>query len=483
MTETMNKGSAHLNKLWLFLGPFLFLLTCFTNSPEGLSEQGWRTAGLAMWLAVWWVSEAVPIPVTSLVPLLAVPLAGINDIKSTSSAYSHPLIFLFLGGFLISIAMEKSQLHKRIALKTMLKSGTNPKYQILAMMLVSGFLSMWINNTATTLMLLPIALSVIHVLQSNGNGCDNYAKALLLAIAYSASLGGVGTIIGTAPNALMVAYLWDNYQIKIGFAQWMIVAVPFTFGMILLCWVWLTKFAFKLTPQDDSSALTDVFSSQLSELGKMSLAQKNVLFVFLFAVFGWLLRPYLQTWTGLDITDTGIAIAASILLFVLPASKEGQKVMDWAAAKDVPWGILLLFGGGLTLASQIKGSGLAAYIANLLAGASAIPIVLGVIAVAALITFLTELTSNTATAAGFLPLLGPVAEQVTGTPLIWIIPAAMAASCAFMMPVATPPNAIVFGSGEIRIRDMVKAGFVLNLIAITMISLLTLTVAKWVFVF
>ncbi|KZX01303.1 anion transporter [Pseudoalteromonas luteoviolacea] len=483
MTETMNKGSAHLDKLWLFLGPFLFLLTCFTSSPEGLSEQGWRTAGLAMWLAVWWVSETVPIPVTSLVPLLAVPLAGINDIKSTSSAYSHPLIFLFLGGFLISIAMEKSQLHKRIALKTMLKSGTNPKYQILAMMLVSGFLSMWINNTATTLMLLPIALSVIHVLQSNGNGCDNYAKALLLAIAYSASLGGVGTIIGTAPNALMVAYLWDNYQIKIGFAQWMIVAVPFTFGMILLCWVWLTKFAFKLTPQEENSALTEVFSSQLAELGKMSLAQKNVLFVFLFAVFGWLLRPYLQTWTGLGITDTGIAIAASILLFVLPASKDGQKVMDWAAAKDVPWGILLLFGGGLTLASQIKGSGLAAYIANVLAGASAIPIVLGVIAVAALITFLTELTSNTATAAGFLPLLGPVAEQVTGTPLIWIIPAAMAASCAFMMPVATPPNAIVFGSGEIRIRDMVKAGFVLNIIAITMISILTLTVAKWVFAF
>ncbi|KZN56917.1 anion transporter [Pseudoalteromonas luteoviolacea CPMOR-2] len=480
----MNKGSAHFNNLWLLLGPFLFLITCFTNSPEGLSEQGWRTAGLAMWLAVWWVSEAVPIPVTSLVPLLAVPLVGINDIKSTSSAYAHPLIFLFLGGFLISIAMEKSQLHKRIALKTMLKSGTNPKYQILAMMLVSGFLSMWINNTATTLMLLPIALSVIHVLQKNGNGCNNYAKALLLAIAYSASLGGVGTIIGTAPNALMVAYLWDNYQIKIGFAQWMIVAVPFTFGMILLCWVWLTKFAFKLSPQEDSDALTEIFSSQLAALGRMSIAQKNVLFVFLFAVFGWLLRPYLQTWTGLDITDTGIAVAASILLFVLPASKDGrEKVMDWAAAKDVPWGILLLFGGGLTLASQIKGSGLAEYIANLLAGASAIPIVLGVVAVAALITFLTELTSNTATAAGFLPLLGPVAEQVTGTPLIWIIPAAMAASCAFMMPVATPPNAIVFGSGEIKIRDMVKAGFVLNLIAITMISVLTLTVAKWVFVF
>ncbi|MCF6439588.1 DASS family sodium-coupled anion symporter [Pseudoalteromonas luteoviolacea] len=484
MTDTMVKGSSLYNKFWLFLGPFLFLLTCLTQSPEGLSEQGWRTAGLAMWLAVWWVSEAVPIPVTSLVPLLAVPLADINDIRSTSSAYAHPLIFLFLGGFLISIAMEKSQLHKRIALKTMLKSGTNPKYQVLAMMLVSGFLSMWINNTATTLMLLPIALSVIHVLQKNGAHCDNYAKALLLAIAYSASLGGVGTIIGTAPNALMVAYLWDNHQIEIGFGQWMMVAVPFTFGMIVLCWLWLTKFAFKLTAQQNDTQMTEVFSAQLKEQGKMTIAEKNVMYVFLFAVFGWLLRPYLQTWTGLNITDTGIAVAASIMLFILPADSSGEKkVMDWPAAKEVPWGILLLFGGGLTLASQIKGSGLAEYIANLLAGASAIPLVLSVVAVAALITFLTELTSNTATAAGFLPLLGPVAEQVTGTPLVWIIPAAMAASCAFMMPVATPPNAIVFGSGEIKIKDMIKAGFVLNIIAIAVISLLTLTVARWVFAF
>ena len=211
-----------------------FLSTFFIDTPSGMPEVAWKTAGLALWLGVWWVSEVVPIPVTSLVPIIAVPLAGINDIKSVTSVYSHPLIFLFLGGFLISIAMEKWHLHKRIALITMLKSGNNPKFQILAMMMVSGFLSMWINNTATTLMMLPIALSVIYVLRENNSSCDNYGKALLLAIAYSASIGGVGTIIGTAPNALMAAYLWENHQIKIGFAQWMMFAVPFVFTKLAI---------------------------------------------------------------------------------------------------------------------------------------------------------------------------------------------------------------------------------------------------------
>ncbi|KNC67163.1 SLC13 family permease [Pseudoalteromonas ardens] len=480
--DNLKKSKLWTDRLCLLLGPAFMLLTCLTAAPEGMSVEAWRTAGLALWLGIWWVSEVVPIPATSLVPLLVVPLAGINDIKSASSLYAHPLIFLFLGGFLISIAMERWQLHKRIALHTMLRSGNNPKTQILAMMLVSGFLSMWINNTATTLMMLPIALSVIHVLKDNQSQDNNYGIALLLAIAYSASLGGVGTIIGTAPNALMVAYLWENYQIKIGFAQWMVMAVPFTFGMILLCWVWLTRFAFKVQKTNNDTDLTQIFTKQLGELGRMSLAEKNVLLVFVFAAVSWISRPYLASWTGLDITDTGIAMAAALLLFVLPAKGGSDtRLMDWQAAQQVPWGILLLFGGGLTLASQIKGSGLAEYIANMLAGASAIPLVLGVLAVAALITFLTELTSNTATAAGFLPLLGPVAEQIAGTPLIWVIPAAMAASCAFMMPVATPPNAIVFGSGEIKIRDMIKAGFVMNLFAIVVITILTVTVGSYLF--
>ena len=481
-----SKNENRFNQLMLLLGPSIFLLTCLTNAPVGMEVNAWRTAGLALWLAIWWVSEVVPIPATSLVPLIAVPLAGINDIKTAASLYAHPLIFLFLGGFLISIAMERWQLHRRIALHTMLRSGNNPKRQILAMMLVSGFLSMWINNTATTLMMLPIALSVIHVLKENSQGDDNYGKALLLAIAYSASLGGIGTIIGTAPNALMVAYLWESYQIKIGFAQWMALAVPFSFIMIIICWYWLTRFAFKLQDdkQGDTVNLSTLFRQQLSELGSMTLAEKNVLAVFVFAAVSWILRPYIAQFTGLNITDTGIAMIAAIMLFILPAKKKtDERVLDWQSANQLPWEILLLFGGGLTLAAQIKSSGLAVYIANSLAGASAMPIVIGVLVVTALICFLTEMTSNTATAAGFLPLLGPVAEQVAGTPLIWVIPAAIAASCAFMMPVATPPNAIIFGSGEVKIKEMIKAGFAMNVIAIAIITVMTMSVGSLVFGF
>jgi sodium-dependent dicarboxylate transporter 2/3/5 len=485
MMTVNTKNNNQLTLFFMLLGPILFLVTCITKAPADMPVTAWRTAGLALWLATWWVSEVVPIPATSMVPLIAVPLAGINDIKSAASLYAHPLIFLFLGGFLISIAMEKWHLHKRIALHTLLKSGNSPTLQILAMMLVSGFLSMWINNTATTLMMLPIALSVIHVLKENNSTDGNYGKALLLAIAYSASLGGIATIIGTAPNALMVAYLWENYQIKIGFAQWMAFAVPFSFIMILLCWVWLSRFAFKLSHNTEKSAhLSALFKSQLSELGCITLAEKNVLFVFVFAASSWILRPYLVQIVGLNITDTGIAMIAALLLFMLPAKKNSdERLLDWQSANQLPWGILLLFGGGLTLAAQIKSSGLAAYIANSLADASLLPIVVSVLLVTTLICFLTEMTSNTATAAGFLPLLGPVAEQVTGTPLVWVLPAAIAASCAFMMPVATPPNAIVFGSGEIKIQEMIKAGFAMNILAIFMITLLTISIGSSIFGF
>jgi len=257
--------------------------------------------------------------------------------------------------------------------------------------------------------------------------------------------------------------------------------------MLIICWVWLTKFAYKVDKQVKSAEKVDtksLFSSQLKELGMMQRAEKGVLWVFVFAAICWIFRPLIADFTGLKISDTGIAIAAALLLFVLPANKgSDERILDWQSAAGVPWGVLLLFGGGLTLAAQIKSSGLAEYIAHMIEGASAIPLVLSVLAIATLITFLTEITSNTATAAGFLPLLGPVAESVTGTPLVWVIPAAIACSCAFMMPVATPPNAIVFGSGQIQIRDMIKAGFVLNLIAIVLITLVTMTLAASVFGF
>ncbi|MDQ9091704.1 SLC13 family permease [Pseudoalteromonas haloplanktis] len=471
----------------LLLGPVVMLLTCLIDPPAGMSVAALRTAGLAFWMASWWVSEVVPIPATALLPLVFSPLADIAAIKSVAAPYAHPLIFLFLGGFLISIAMERWGLHKRIALRTMLYAGSKPSLQILAMMLVTAFLSMWMSNTATAVMMLPIALSITHLVQKSNPNNNGFGKALLLSIAYGASIGGIATLIGTPPNALMAAYLSDSYQIEIGFAQWMMVGVPLSLTMLLICWIWLTKFAYKVDEQAKNAKKVDtksLFSSQLKELGIMQRAEKGVLWVFLFAAICWIFRPLIADFTGLKISDTGIAIAAALLLFVLPANKgSDERILDWQSAAGVPWGVLLLFGGGLTLAAQIKSSGLAEYIAHLIEGASAIPLVLSVLAIATLITFLTEITSNTATAAGFLPLLGPVAESVTGTPLVWVIPAAIACSCAFMMPVATPPNAIVFGSGQIQIRDMIKAGFVLNLIAIVLITLVTMTLAALVFNF
>jgi len=473
--------------LWLILGPSVMLLTCLVEPPVGMSVAALKTAGLAFWMASWWVSEVVPIPATALLPIVISPLADIAAIKSVTAPYGHPLIFLFLGGFLISIAMERWGLHKRIALSTMLYAGKKPSLQILAMMLVTAFLSMWMSNTATAVMMLPIALSITSLVKQSDPENEGFGKALLLSIAYGASIGGIATLIGTPPNALMAAYLSDSYQIEIGFAQWMIVGVPLSLSMLIISWVWLTKFAYKVDANVKNGQKIDtkaVFSTQLKNLGVMQRAEKGVLFVFVLAALCWIFRPVLADFSGLKISDTAIAIAAALLLFVLPANKgSNERILDWQSASNVPWGVLLLFGGGLTLAAQIKSSGLAEYIAHMIEGASAIPLVMSVLVVVALITFLTEITSNTATAAGFLPLLGPVAESITGSPLVWVIPAAIACSCAFMMPVATPPNAIVFGSGQIQMRDMIRAGFVLNIVAIVLITLVTMTIAAQVFGF
>ncbi|KIE19844.1 anion transporter [Vibrio sinaloensis] len=466
----------------LCLGPLVMLATLVMEPPvAGLSVDAWRTAGLAFWMASWWISEAVPIPAASLVPLVVVPIAGIASIKQVAAPYAHPLIFLFLGGFLISIAMERWNLHRRIALKTMLYAGSKPSIQVLGIMLVTAFLSMWMSNTATAVMMLPIALSVIKIVTDRDPNNNQFGKAMLLAIAYGASIGGIATLIGTPPNALMAAYLSDSYNIEIGFGQWMMLGLPLSIVLLVFTWLWLTKFSYKVDQAGEVSSKS-VFKDQLDKLGAMSAGEKKVLFIFAFAALGWIFRPYIAKATGIGLSDTGVAMMAAILLFALPVkSGSNQRVLDWESAKSVPWGILILFGGGLALAAKIKSSGLAEYIALQIQGADTISLVMGILIVTALITFLTEITSNTATAAGFLPLLGPVAESITGTPMVWVIPAAIAASCAFMMPVATPPNAIVFGSGQLKMGDMIRAGFLLNIVAIALITIASITLLPLIF--
>lgn len=468
----------------LLAGPLSFLLLSNMDVPfTGMSQHAWLMAALTLWMAIWWISEAVPIPVTSLLPIMVVPLLGLDALGAVTAHYAHPLIFLFLGGFLLSIAMERWELHKRIALHVMLIVGSKPSQQIAGLMAVTAFLSMWMSNTATSVMMLPIALSILALQQSAASKEQGFDTAIMLAIAYSASIGGIATLIGTPPNALLAAYLQSNYDIQIGFARWMLIGVPIAASLLLLCWFWLTKLSFQL----DKVVLTDtkaLYQQELQQLGPMSAGEKRVMAIFLFAAIGWISREFVQGRTGLPIDDTIIAIMAATLLFILPVNwKSGQRILQWEDTKKLPWGILLLFGGGLALAGQIQKSGLADFIALQVSGLDGISILLLVLLVTSIIIFLTEVTSNTATAAGFLPLLGPVALALDTSVAMLVVPAALAASCAFMMPVATPPNAIVFASGKLKIIDMVKAGFALNLMAIVVITLFCYWLVEVIFSF
>ncbi|WP_018275810.1 DASS family sodium-coupled anion symporter [Teredinibacter turnerae] len=483
MSEATQSHSDSVNNtayplLSLLLGPVCMLIFAWVPPPEGLNDAAWATIGLLLWMGIWWITEAVPIPVTSFLPLIVAPLLGIASMKETAAPYAHPLIFLFMGGFVLSLAMERWELHKRVALNTLLMIGAKPSAQIGGMMAVTGFLSMWMSNTATAVMMLPIGLSVIDMLRGGKLEAGGFANALLLGIAYSASIGGLATLIGTPPNALMAAYLNDNFDINIGFAEWMYVGVPLATGLMLFTWYTLTHVTHKVdrVTMDNPKHL---FREQLRALGPMKRPEKLVLVVFVITAFAWMFRPLLADLLHLKLNDTVIAMAAACALFIIPVDKQSTRILTWNDTAKMPWGVLMLFGGGLSLAVLIKSSGLALAIAEQVELLQGMPTWIMIGAVVCVIVFLTEVTSNTATAAGFLPLLGPVALTLAGTPMMLVVPAAIAASCAFMMPVATPPNAIVFSSGHLKIKDMVSAGVMLNVFSILWVSLLTLTLARW----
>lgn len=464
-------------RIGLWLGPLWLLITLLAPAPAGLSDPAWHCVGLALLMATWWATEALPIPATALLPLALAPPLGITGMSSTASAYANPVVFLFFGGFLLGLAMQHWHLHRRLALHVLRLVGAKPRRQIGGFMIATGFLSMWVSNTATAIMMLPIGMSVISLLDGGDEReVNRYATALLLAIAYAASIGGVATLIGTPPNSLLAGYLSDNQGIELGFAQWMIVGVPISVTMMLIAWWWLTRGGFKLDNQDSGTMIRD----ELARMGPISRAEKRVAIIFALAALTWIARPLLAHRYGLDwLSDTGIAIAAGLLMFLVPSGgRRGERLLTWEAARDLPWGVLLLFGGGLSLAAAISGSGLAQWIAEQLQVLEGFPILVLIGLVVLVILFLTEVTSNTATAAAFLPLLGALAVSQDISPLLATVPAALAASCAFMMPVATPPNAIVFAAGHMRIQSMIRAGFVLNLVAAVLITLLALPLMK-----
>jgi sodium-dependent dicarboxylate transporter 2/3/5 len=436
--------------------------------PDALPPAGRVTAGCAIWMAVWWLTEALPLPATALLPLAVFPLAGVASMKDAAAPYAHKLIFLFMGGFMIARAMESWNLHRRIALWAVKRAGDSPGRIVGAFMAVTAFLSMWVSNTATALMMVSIAASVVPL----GGRNKNFATCLMLAIAYGASIGGVATLIGTPPNALLAAFVEQQYGLQISFARWMAFGVPFAALLLPATWWLLTH---RLYPLESSvaGARPGRIKQSLAELGRMSVPEFRVAIVFFLTAAAWVFRPLLTRWfSGLD--DAGIAMLGALALFAMPAGEKDKRLLDWSAAVKLPWGVLLIFGGGLSLAAAITQNGVADYLGGLFSGLQGSGVPLLVFGTATLIVFLTEMTSNTATTAAFLPIFAAVAVGAGVDPLVLLVPVAIGASCAFMMPVATPPNAIVFASGHVTIRQMARAGLWLNWLAIALVTVASL---------
>jgi len=462
----------------LVLGPILLLVTLLAPPPEGMAPEAWRAAGLGVLMATWWVSEAIPIPATALLPLVLVPLLGLGVIEVAAAPYANPVIFLFMGGFMLAQAVQRWKLHRRIALHLVRRVGTQPVRLIAGFMLATAFLSMWVSNTATAVMMLPIGLSVVElVMQRDPNapaepGDMNFAVALMLGIAYSASIGGAATLIGTPPNALLAGFMAESYGVSIGFGQWMLIGVPLAVVMLPVTWLVLTRWVFPVRLEEIPGG-DAVIEREIAGLGRPGRGEKMVAVVFVLTALAWIGRPLLEgVFPGLS--DAGIAIAATLALFALPVDwRKGVAVLDWDHARRIPWDVLILFGGGLSLAGAITRSGLAEWLGTALSGVDALPLVAVMGVVTLVIIFLTEVTSNTASAAAFLPVLAALAVGIGQDPLLLAVPAALGASCAFMLPVATPPNAIVYGSSFITIPQMARAGFVLNLLFAAAIPLLS----------
>jgi len=455
------------------LGPFLFFIIQFFWRPDGLSEQGVSALAVALWVGAWWVTEAVPIAVTALLPIILFPLSGALDLAATTVSYGHKYVFLYLGGFFLAIAIEKVNLHRRIALAVISLIGTRMRMIVLGFMVATAFLSMWISNTATSVMMLPIGLAIVAQFRDHPDTHENeheeFGKMLMLAIAYSASLGGMATLIGTPPNLVLAGIVKELYEVEINFLDWMLFAFPLSALLLIICWVYLTRFAVKLKADNFTGGVEEI-KRQRDLLGKISSNEKRVLVVFVLTAFAWITRSFLLSPILPAIDDTLIALIAGITLFVIPSSGAKDGVLQWDDAKKIPWGILLLFGGGLAIAQGFKDTGLAKWLAEQLTQLDFLPLLVMTLVLVAVINLLTEVTSNLATTAMILPVLAPLAAAMEVHPYIFMVSATLAASCAFMLPVATPPNAVVFGSGYVSMSSMIRAGLGLNLISILLVT-------------
>lgn len=492
-----DEGSAQRSAMLMWtlrlLGPLAAITVwLLLADAQGLSPEARYVAAVASLMAVWWMTEAIPLAATSMLPIVLLPIFTPLTVREATAPYASPIVFLFLGGFLIAIALEKWHLHRRVALLTLKLVGAKPQSIILGMMLATGFLSMWVSNTATALMMLPIGLSVVALVTSDRDGfpedggagafaaadpdVHRFGVCMMLAIAWSASMGGLGTLLGSPPNAIIAGYATTELGFEIGFVDWMLLGIPTAFTFIVIGWLLMTRLLYRFEIAEVPGG-KQMIEEEIAKLGPVNQGEKMVLSVFGCAAFFWIAPGILSSfldmpeWFG-AMDDTAIAIAAGIALFILPGKGRTEMVLNWKDAEEhLPWGVLLLFGGGLSLATAVAATGLDGWFGSLVSGLGSLPVLLLVAAVVGMVIFLTEVTSNTATAATFIPILGGVALGIGADPMALLVPAAFAATCAFMLPVGTPPNAIVFSTGTVSIREMARGGLVLNLVGIGLITL------------
>ncbi len=477
--------------------PIISLLIVVIGNPDPSNQLVGYTLGVALLMAVWWVTEAVPLAVTSLLPVALFPLLGIMDGKDVSATYFNHVIFLFLGGFIIALAMQRWNLHRRIALRILMFTGVSPGRILLGFMLATAFLSMWISNTATTMMMIPILISIISKLEElvGKKNVSSYTTGLLLGVAYSASIGGIATLVGTPPNLsfLRIFHIYFPDAPEISFAKWFIFAIPISFTVFSFAWVYL-YFVFKPDKTKWHNIDKQTFRIQLTDMGKMRFEEKAVLINFVLVAILWLFRSDISFgsftiygWSEVFpehkfINDGTVAIFVAIILFIIPTRKsKSGRIMDWETAKKLPWHIILLFGGGFALASGFKESGLSIWFGDQLIWVADYNPLIIIFTIAILMTFLTELTSNTATTEMILPILAGIAISTETNPLLYMIPATLSGSMAFMLPVATPPNAIVFGTNRLKIAQMARNGIILNIVGAIIITLMTYWIGSMVF--
>lgn len=467
--------------LWIVLGLILAISIQFLPRPEELTPQAWLVVSLVALMVTWWVSEAIPIAATALLPLVFLPVAGISDIGAAAAPYADRTIMLLLGGFIIAKSVERWDLHERIALNIVARVGASPRALVGGFMAASAAISMWISNTATTMMLVPIALSVSAAMTLKGERGGPFTVALILGVAYSASIGGLGTLIGSPTNIIVVSNLETLLGVTITFPQWMMLGTPVVLVMIPCTWFVLTRMGGDLRKGlDGEKTGTEIIAARRAALGRITAPELRVAIVFAVVAFCWIFRDALlvnidigglKPFAGL--TDHVIAIAGAVALFMIPSGskkEKGSALLDWRTAEQIPWGALILFGGGISMATAVSGTGLAEWLGQTMMGVTALPPLVIVLAITTFVIFATELTSNVATATTVMPIVAALAVASGIDPVILAAPVAMAASCAFMLPVGTAPNAIVYATGHVSIPQMARMGLAINILGITIIT-------------